>query len=147
MKATKITVKTTVSASPKKAWDYYTRPEHITKWNFADDSWHCPNAENDMRVGGRYRARMEANDGSAGFDFEAIYKEIANGKKFTYEMTDGRLVNVSFEDVGGNTEVTVTFDAEAENPAEMQKQGWQAILDNFKKYTENDGRNEKYRNL
>jgi len=138
MSTTKVTVQTTVNADRKKVWDYYTNPEHITKWNFADPSWHCPGAENDMRVGGKYRARMEAKDGSFGFDFEAIYSELVAGEKFTYEMADGRQATVRFAGHDGQTEVIVVFDAENENPVEMQKAGWQAILDNFKKYTESN---------
>jgi len=132
----KINVTATVNADAKKTWNYYTNPEHITKWNFADPSWQCPSASNDMRVGGKYSARMEAKDGSFGFDFEATYNKITDGKDFTYTMPDGREVNVVFRENGGRTDIDVTFDAESENPVEMQKGGWQAILDNFKKYTE-----------
>jgi len=135
---TSLTVQAIIDADRQKVWEYYTSPEHITKWNFADPSWHCPNAENDMRVGGKYRARMEAKDGSFGFDFEAIYRDLVEGEKFTYEMGDGRKASVNFNDLGGQTEVIVTFDAETENSLEMQKAGWQAILDNFKKYTESN---------
>ena len=140
MNTTKVTVEATINADRKKVWDYYTNPQHITQWNFADPSWHCPNAENDMRVGGKYRARMEAKDGSFGFDFEAIYSELVAGEKFTYEMADCRQATVIFTGSDGQTEVMVEFDAETENPVEMQKAGWQAILDNFKKYTENSQR-------
>jgi uncharacterized protein YndB with AHSA1/START domain len=136
MSATKITVQATVAADVKKVWDYYNNPEHITKWNFASDDWQCPSAENDLRVGGKYRSRMEAKDGSWGFDFEAIYDEVVDGEQFTYTLPDGRQVSVDFKDLGDQTAVTVTFDAETENPADMQQNGWQAILDNFKKYTE-----------
>lgn len=136
METTKITIQAVVSADRKKVWDYYTNPDYITKWNFAIDTWHCPTASNDMRVGGKYLARMEAKDGSFGFDFEAIYNEIVNGEKFTYTMTDNRVVNTTFKELGDQTAVTITFDAESENPVEMQQQGWQSILDNFKKYTE-----------
>lgn len=136
METTKITIQAVVSADRKKVWDYYTNPDYITKWNFAIDTWHCPTASNDMRVGGKYLARMEAKDGSFGFDFEAIYNEIVNGQKFTYTMTDNRVVNTTFKELGDQTAVTITFDAESENPVEMQQQGWQSILDNFKKYTE-----------
>lgn len=132
----KITVTATVNADIKKTWDYYTNPVHITKWNFADPSWQCPSASNDMRIGGKYSARMEAKDGSFGFDFEAIYDEIAEGEKFTYTMPDGRQVNVAFKKDGSQTDVIVTFDAEEQNSLEMQKGGWQAILNNFKSYTE-----------
>lgn len=132
----KITVTATVNADNKKVWDFYTNPEHITHWNFADPSWYCPSASNDMRIGGRYSARMEAKDGSFGFDFEAVYDEIVEGEKFTYSMPNGRQVTVVFNKNGDKTEVVVTFDPEQENPIEMQKRGWQAILDSFSKYAE-----------
>lgn len=138
MNTTKITVEATVSADINKVWDYYTKPEHITKWNFASDDWQCPKAENDMRVGGKYAARMEAKDGSFGFDFEATYNEIIDKEKFTYTMGDGREATVNFENLGNKTKVTVTFDAESVNSEEMQKGGWQTILNNFKKHTENN---------
>lgn len=131
----KITIKTTVSADKQKVWNYYTQPEHITKWNFADPSWHCPTATNDMNVGGRYVARMEAKDGSFGFDFDAVYTEINKGENFTYEF-GGRLATIQFKETNGQTDVIVTFDPETENPIDLQRQGWQAILDNFKKYVE-----------
>lgn len=132
----KVTVSATINADTKKTWDYYTKPEHITKWNFADPSWQCPSVSNDMRVGGKYSARMEAKDGSFGFDFEAIYSEIVTGERFTYAMPNDRQVSVDFKGNGSQTVVVVTFDPEDQNPIEFQKQGWQAILDNFKKYTE-----------
>ncbi|MGZ3755577.1 MAG: SRPBCC family protein [Mucilaginibacter sp.] len=132
----KITVSAAVDADTKKVWDYYTNPEHIIKWNFADPSWQCPSASNDMRVGGKYSARMEAKDGSFGFDFEAIYSEIIDGEKFTYGMPNDRQVTVVFSKNGSQTDVIVRFDAEDQNSLEMQKNGWQAILNNFKKYTE-----------
>lgn len=133
----KITVEATIAADRKKVWDYYTKPEHITKWNFASDDWQCPRAENDMRVGGKYNARMEAKDGSFGFDFEAIYDEVIENEKFTYSF-GGRQSTVTFDDLGDKTKVIVVFDAEDQHPEEFQKQGWQAILDNFKKYAENN---------
>ena len=136
MNPTKITVEAVIRAEKDKVWDFYTNPDHITQWNFADLSWHCPSAENDMRVGGKYRARMEARDGSFGFDFEAIYTDVAMWDSFTYVMPDGREVNVHFDEGGGKTVVTVIFDAETQNPIEMQKGGWQAILNNFKTYAE-----------
>jgi uncharacterized protein YndB with AHSA1/START domain len=138
MKATKITVEANVLAPKNKVWDYYTNPEHITEWNFADPSWQCPAAENDLRVGGKYWARMEAKDGSFGFDFEAIYSEVVPGEKLTYQMPDGRVATITFKEQGGATHVAVTFDAETENSIDMQRGGWQAILDNFKKYTESN---------
>ncbi|MCE2711881.1 MAG: SRPBCC domain-containing protein [Cryomorphaceae bacterium] len=135
MEHEKITIKAIVLANKQKVWDYYTKPEHITKWNFADPSWHCPTAKNDLNIGGHYVARMEAKDGSFGFDFEAVYTEIHQGEKFTYEF-DGRYATVEFNDTKGQIEVVVTFDPETENSIELQRSGWQAILDNFKKYTE-----------
>lgn len=136
MNTTKITIDATISAGTKKVWDFFTSPSHITKWNFASDDWHCPKAENDLRVGGKLRSRMEAKDGSFGFDFEATYDEVIDQKKITYTMTDGRQAVNNFENPGGKTKVTITFDAEKENPVEMQRDGWQAILNNFKKYVE-----------
>jgi uncharacterized protein YndB with AHSA1/START domain len=134
-KMQKITVSAIVLASKQKVWEYYTQPQHITQWNFADPSWHCPSASNDMQVGGRYIARMEARDGSFGFDFDAVYTEINPGENFTYEF-GGRHASITFNEINGQTEVAITFDPETENPIELQQQGWQAILDNFKKYTE-----------
>jgi len=131
----KIIIQTTVNAPRQKVWDYYTRPEHITQWNFADPSWHCPTAKNDLQVGGRYVARMEARDGSAGFDFDAVYTEIDMGNHFTYEF-GGRLATVEFKEIGEQTEVTITFDPETTHPIDMQRRGWQSILNNFKQYTE-----------
>jgi len=136
MKKDKIIIQVSVSADIEKVWDYYTLPEHITKWNFASDDWQCPHASNDMRVGGKYLARMEAKDGSFGFDFEAVYDQIIVGERFSYTMPDGREVQVIFNDADGKTEVSISFDAETENPLEMQRAGWLAILNNFKKYTE-----------
>ncbi len=134
----KITVETTVSADKNKVWEYYTNPDHITKWNFAVDDWQCPRAENDLRVGGKYAARMEAKDGSFGFDFEAIYDEVVDKKKLSYTMGDGRKSTTRFDESNGATKVTTTFDAENQHDPEMQRGGWQAILDNFKKYAEKD---------
>lgn len=135
MNNSKITVQTTVNAETKKIWDYYTNPNHIINWNFADPSWHCPTAENVMQVGGIYKARMEAKDGSFGFDFEAVYTNIIEGKQFSYEFGE-RTATVQFNSLGNQTEIIVTFDPEEENTIEIQKNGWQAILDNFKNYTE-----------
>ncbi len=132
---TKLTVQIIVSADLKKTWDSYTLPEHIVHWNFASDDWHCPKATNDFRIGGKYIARMEAKDGSFGFDFETTYTEITEGKHFSYEF-GGRHATIKFEEIEAGTSVIVTFDPETENPLELQKNGWQSILDNFKKYTE-----------
>ncbi len=131
----KITVSAIVRAKRKKAWDYYTLPEHITQWNFADPSWHCPSATNELRVGGRYLARMEAKDGSFGFDFEATYTDLTPEAHFTYEF-GGRFARVEFEDLDEHTTLTITFDPETENDPELQQQGWQAILNTYKQYTE-----------
>lgn len=138
MEKTKITVANTVNADTKKVWDYWNQPDHITQWNFASPDWHCPKASNDLRVGGKLSSRMEAKDGSFGFDFNVIYDEVEPQKKITYTMEDGRKATTTFEDLGGKTKVTTSFDAESENSVEMQRDGWQAIIDNFKKYTENN---------
>jgi uncharacterized protein YndB with AHSA1/START domain len=131
-----IKVNVDILADVKKVWDCYTMPEHICKWNFAIDTWHCPTASNDLRKGGKYTARMEAKDGSIGFDFEAIYDEVVEYKKLIYTMSDGRVVEVLFGTEGLNTEVIITFEAEHENTLELQRDGWQAILNNFKAYAE-----------
>lgn len=136
MEQTKVTVQATILADTGKVWEFWTKPEHITKWNFASDDWQCPRAENDLRIGGKYLARMEAKDGSFGFDFEAVYDEVIDQKKLTYTMSDGRQATTDFENLDRKTKVTTTFDAEGVHDQEMQRAGWQAILDNFKKYTE-----------
>lgn len=136
MKSNKLTVQTTVQKGRKEVWDYYTKPRHITQWNFADPSWHCPSATNNMIIGGEYIARMEAKDGSFGFDFQAIYSEIKDEESFTYGF-GGRECSIDFRDIDDtSTAVTVTFDPEEENTIEMQQNGWQIILNNFKKYAE-----------
>jgi uncharacterized protein YndB with AHSA1/START domain len=132
----KITVKTTVHAPVEKVWEYWTEPEHITKWNNASDDWHTPLAENDLTVGGKFLTRMEAKDGSFGFDFAGVYDEVKLNEVIAYTLGDGRKVNITFKGQGNETEVIETFDAETTNPIEMQQAGWQAILDNFKKYVE-----------
>jgi len=134
---TKITVSADIQSDVKKVWDYYTNPIHIVNWNFADPSWHCPSATNDMKVGGTYNARMEAKDGSFGFNFEAIYSEIIPEKSFTYGF-GGRTAIVNFTSNGETTNVEVIFDPEEINPIEMQQAGWQMILNNFKSYTESN---------
>lgn len=136
MKNNRIQVQTTVAAPASKAWQTFTRPEHITGWNFASDDWQCPGAENDLRPGGRYSARMEAKDGSFGFDFTAVYDEVEEGRRLSYTMEDGRRATTTFEPAGEGTTVTTTFDPEGTNDPEMQRAGWQAILDNYRRYTE-----------
>lgn len=118
----RIKVQSTILADKQKVWDYYTLPEHIVKWNFASDDWCCPSASNDLKVGGRYLARMEAKDGSFGFDFDAQYTAIQSGENFTYDF-GGRQATVEFKEQNGQTIVTVTFDPETENSMELQKNG------------------------
>lgn len=130
-----ITVEAYVNAPRAQVWDCYTNPLHIVNWNFADPSWCCPSASNDIRVGGEFFARMEAKDGSFGFDFQAIYTAVELEHSYTYEF-GGRSSTVKFNDNGKGTVVIVSFDPETENPIELQKGGWQAILNNFKRYTE-----------
>lgn len=133
---TVITIETIVNAPVEKVWESWTEPEHIKKWNSASEDWHTPKAENDLRVGGAFSSRMEAKDGSFGFDFGGIYDEVIKHKLIAYTLGDDRKVKVTFEGNGSSTKVTEDFDAENTNPIEMQQGGWQAILDNFKKYTE-----------
>jgi len=133
---TKVTVEATVKAPVEKVWELWSGPDHITKWNSASDDWHTPWAKNDLRTGGNFSSRMEARDGSMGFEFGGVYDEVVTHKRIAYTMGDGRTVKVTFEDKGNETKVTETFDAESQNPVEMQRGGWQAILDNFKKYAE-----------
>ncbi len=133
---TVITVEATVNAPVEKVWDVYTNPKHITQWNHASDDWHSPSAENDLRPGGTFSYRMEAKDGSFGFDFGGVYDEVKPNELLSYTIGDGRIVKNVFAKDGDTTKVTVTFEAENQNPVEMQRGGWQAILDNFKKYAE-----------
>lgn len=132
----KITIEAVVKKTSSDIWTLWTQPEHITKWNQASNDWHSPHAENDLTVGGRFLTRMEAKDGSMGFDFSGTYDEIVKSKKICYTMDDGRRVENLFINEGGKTKIIITFDAENENPLEMQKSGWQAILNSFKTYAE-----------
>jgi uncharacterized protein YndB with AHSA1/START domain len=130
-----IIVEAIVQAPIEKVWDCWNKPEHIVKWNFASDDWECPSAENDLRVGGRLVSRMQAKDGSFGFDFGGTYTEVEPMKKIAYTMDgDGRRVEIRFESLGEGTRVEESFDPESENSEEMQRGGWQAILNNFKQY-------------
>ena len=131
-----ITVEATIKAPVEKVWEYYTKSEYITKWNNASPDWHTPRAENDLRVGGKFLSRMEAKDGRAGFDFWGIYDEVEANKLIKYTLGDGRKAEVLFNEDNTETKVIVSFEAENENSIEMQRGGWQAILDNFKKYVE-----------
>ncbi|MFS0776824.1 SRPBCC family protein [Neobacillus sp. 3P2-tot-E-2] len=133
----KIIVETTVQAPVEKVWEYWTEPTHITKWNTATEEWHTPFAENDLQVGGKFLSRMEAKDGSFGFDFGGVYDDVRLNESIAYTLEDGRKVTISFIRQGDETKVIETFDAENSNPIEMQEAGWQAILDNFKKYVNN----------
>ncbi len=133
---TQITVETVVNAPVEKIWEYWSKPEHITQWCRASPEWHTPRAENDLRVGGNFSSRMEAKDGSMGFDFSGAYDEVKTNELIAYTMGDGRKATIIFSSDGNTTKITETFEAEDENPVEMQKGGWQAILDNFKKYVE-----------
>ena len=133
---TKVTVESTINAPVEKVWKYWSAPEHITKWCSPSEDWHAPKAENDLTVGGKFSTRMEAKDGSFGFDFGGVYDEVKTNELIEYTMSDGRKVIIQFTANGNETKVMETFDAENEHPVDFQKAGWQAILDNFKKYTE-----------
>jgi uncharacterized protein YndB with AHSA1/START domain len=135
-KKTEITVSVIVNAPLQKVWQFWTLPEHIKQWNFASDDWHTPKAENDLQVGGKFLSRMEAKDGSFGFDFLGVYDEIKENELITYTMVDGRKAKIIFTNEGNATKVIETFEAENENSIELQQGGWQAILNNFKKYSE-----------
>jgi len=132
----KITVKAEIAASLDKAWQVWTRPEFITRWNFASPDWCCPRASIDLRVGGRFNYRMEACDGSMGFDFEGEFTEVQVERRIAYVLGDEREVTISFTQIQGQTLVEEVFDTENENPVELQRQGWQSILDNFKRIAE-----------
>jgi uncharacterized protein YndB with AHSA1/START domain len=134
--ASTITVQTEINAPVEKVWQCFTEPAHITKWCQASDDWHAPYADNDLRVDGTFKTTMAAKDGSFSFDFGGVYTTVNNHKTIAYTMGDGRKVQVDFSFEGNSTKVVETFDPEQMNSIEMQRGGWQAILDNFKKYTE-----------
>jgi len=131
-----ITVQNTVNAPVSKVWAYWSKPEHITKWATASDDWHTPWANNDLRVGGSFASRMEAKDGSFGFDFGGVYDAVRTNEYIEYTLGDGRKAKIAFTSEGNTTKISESFEAENTNSVEMQQGGWQAILDNFKKYTE-----------
>ncbi len=131
-----ITVETTIMAPVEKVWEYWTAPEHITQWNFAADEWRCPRAENDLRPGGKFNWRMEAKDGSMGFDFTGTYDQVIDKELITYQMTDGRAVQIRFAANGNEVNLSESFEAEGSHSDEQQRAGWQAILNNFKLYVE-----------
>lgn len=129
-----ITITTTVNASPSQAWNAWVSPEHIQNWNHASDDWECPNATNDLRIGGRFSSTMRAKDQSASFDFQGTYTALETERLIEYVMDDGRKVSVTFESTDDGVRITESFDPETENPPELQRDGWQSILNNFKAY-------------
>jgi uncharacterized protein YndB with AHSA1/START domain len=131
-----ITVKAVVNVPVEKVWQYWTEPTHITQWNNASDDWHTPYAENDLRKDGKFKSTMAAKDKSMSFDFEGVYTNVEKHKRIEYTMSDGRKVEVGFTADDNRTIVTESFDPESMNSPEMQRDGWQAILNNFKKYAE-----------
>lgn len=132
----KISIETKVKAPLPTVWDSWVTPEDITSWNFAIDEWICPKAEINLSVGGKFSYRMEAKDGSMGFDFEGTFTEIIPHKSIQFELEDSRAVTVEFLETAEGVKVIETFDAEDENSAEQQRQGWQSILNNFKRHVE-----------
>jgi uncharacterized protein YndB with AHSA1/START domain len=132
----KITVQVTVKATIEKVWKVWTSPSDILYWNNASDDWHTTKAENDLKVGGKFSYRMEAKDGSFGFDFGGTYDVVKTNEHIAYTMDDGRTSIITFEQKGNETTIVQTFEAENENSVELQQNGWQAIMDNFKKYIE-----------
>jgi len=133
-----ITVSVNVESPVNKVWKYWTSPEHIMQWNNASDDWHTPHAENDLRAGGKFSWRMEAKDGSMGFDFSGVFDEINELQLIRYTLDDNRKVTISFVGSGNSTKIVETFEAETENSIELQQYGWQCILDNFKKHAESE---------
>jgi uncharacterized protein YndB with AHSA1/START domain len=133
----KISVSVEVSASVARAWDAYTSPEAINQWNFASDDWQCRDARVDLRVGGSFSSHMEAKDGSFGFDFEGTYTNVIEHELLEYSFGD-RTATITFQDLGENSSVTVEFDTEDENSVELQRQGWQAILNNYARFVTNN---------
>jgi len=132
----KITIECIVNKPINSVWEAWTQPQHITKWNFASPDWHAPSAENDFKVGGKFSYRMEAKDGSMGFDFWGTYDDIKPQQYIEYTMGDTRKAWITFSSNGNETKITETFEAETENSVELQQMGWQAILNNFKQYAE-----------
>ncbi|MFI5148577.1 MAG: SRPBCC family protein [Bacteroidia bacterium] len=133
-----ITIETTVHAPIEKVWKYWSGPEHIIKWSSGHPDWHTPRAETDLRVGGKFSSRMEAKDGSMGFDFGGVYTEVKTNQFIAYTLGDDRKVRTTFTATDKGTHIKQIFEMEDTNPEEMQRGGWQTILDNFKKYTESN---------
>jgi len=132
----KITVESLIKVDVEQAWKLWTEPKHIRNWNFASDDWQCPFAENDLKSGGKFKFTMSSKDGTMSFDFEGEYEEIDFHERIAYFLEDGREVIVVFDEQDGQCQITESFDPEDENPLEMQREGWQAVLNNFKKYAE-----------
>ncbi len=132
----KIEIESKINAELDRVWEYWTKPEHITKWNKASEDWLCPNAENDLKEGGKFKYRMESQDGKVGFDFAGTYKEVKEKEKLTYELEDGRNAEVTFSEEDGNVRIKEILDTEDENLVDQQEQGWKSILQSFKAYTE-----------
>ena len=139
-----VTIFATVNATIDKVWEFWTKPEHIVNWNHASDDWHTPKAQNDLREGGKFCWRMEAKDGSVGFDFEGTFDEIQFQRRIQYTLDDGRKVTVAFENNDSSTTITEIFEAESTNPVKMQQEGWQAIINNFKAYAESQNKINSY---
>ena len=136
MESTKITVSAIINAPIEITWKHWTTDKSIEQWNFAADEWHCPKAEIDLKEGGKFSYRMEAKDGSFGFDFSGEFVQIQPLKNIAVALDDGRSLDVEFNQLGNQTVVTEVFEAETSNPIELQEQGWQMILNNFKKLVE-----------
>ncbi|MES2727798.1 MAG: SRPBCC family protein [Bacteroidota bacterium] len=131
-----ITIEAQVDAPVEKVWEFWTSPKHIMQWNNASDDWHTTKAENDVRIGGSFSSRMEAKDGSFGFDFGGVYDEVKPNEVLAYTLGDGRKVKILFSQQGQQTKIIETFGAEEQNTIALQEFGWQSILNNFKKYAE-----------
>jgi uncharacterized protein YndB with AHSA1/START domain len=138
-----ITVRTLVNATVEKVWTFWSDPKHIVQWSTASDDWHTTRSENDLRVGGRFISRMEAKDGSFGFDFSGRYDQVDLYRQINYTLNDDRKVEISFIPEGNTTLITESFEAENENSVELQKAGWQAILENFRKHVEGLGKKQE----
>ena len=136
-----ISVYTEIVGPMERIWDFWTNPSDIVHWNNASDDWHTPQAENDLKIGGIFNYRMEARDGSMGFDFIGRYDSVEKYKRIAYTLEDGRRVVLNFTSNKGRVRIEEKFEPESENSVEMQQQGWQSILDNFKKYSENKLKN------
>lgn len=139
MSKEKIEIHVEIAVSVKEGWNYLTEAHHIQNWYFAIPEWHCPRAENDVTMDGRFSYRMEAKDGSFGFDFAGVYTEVEPLKGFSYRLEDDRMVIVSLEEVGTGIRLTEIFEPEDQNPIDLQREGWLSILKNFKAYAESQG--------